>query len=270
MALKSLNKGWSITGFGRNPATLEKARQIGCIDHIGSSLAEAVAQAQWVILCTPVGRLASLLRELAPLLKAGTIVTDVGSTKASVARAAARWLPSSVHFVASHPMAGSEKRGPEYARTDLFDRFPCIVTPTARTNPDALRQVLKFWTSLGMRVYQLSPARHDRLLADISHLPHVLAAALVRMQTPQTLELAGNGFLDTTRIAAGDGELWRDILLDNRVNLRHSLQKLRKQLDQLLHLLEPHQSDPLADWLNQAAQKRAALAAKKLKQLARE
>src|SRR6185437_16261614 len=117
--------------------------------------------------------------------------------------------------VGSHPMAGSEKRGVEYARTDLFENATCILTPTPQTDAGALAAIERFWQSIGMRTVKLSPEDHDRHLADISHLPHAIAAALIAMQTDAALPLAGKGFLDATRIAGGDGALWRDILHDN-------------------------------------------------------
>ena len=164
-------------------------------------------------------------------------------------------------------MAGSEKRGVEFARTDLFEGARCIVTPTPRTDAAALEAVEAFWTSLGMNVVRLSPEDHDRLVCDISHLPHAVAAALVAMQSDAALALAGKGFLDTTRIAGGDGGLWRDILQDNRDNVADSVRRLRERLDQLLLLLEPSKKDQLGAWLTAAAERRAKLLADKLNEL---
>ena len=156
-------------------------------------------------------------------------------------------------------MAGSEKRGVEFARGDLYDGALCIITPTPRTDPAALEQVEQFWSILGMRTCRISPEEHDRRLAEISHLPHALAAALVAIQDDNSVALAGKGFHDMTRIAAGDGGLWRDILLDNRDNVRQSIGRLKEQLDTLLGLLEKHQrTNPrsFAGWLDQVAEER--------------
>ena len=157
-------------------------------------------------------------------------------------------------------MAGSEKRGVQFAQAELFTGALCVTTPDETTDPDAVNQIEAFWQTLGMRTIRLTPDEHDRRAADISHLPHALAAALVTMQTEPSLALAGKGFADVTRSAAGDGGLWRDIFLDNRDHLRDSLARLRGGLDELLTLLEPGKSQELKAWLDAAAAKRQAWA----------
>jgi prephenate dehydrogenase len=164
-------------------------------------------------------------------------------------------------------MAGSEKRGVEFARADLFQNALCITTPTDRTDPTALAAVEAFWQSLGMRSTRMSPADHDRALAQVSHLPHAVAAALVAMQSPEAMELAGKGFLDTTRIAGGDGGLWRDIFLDNAGNVRGAIADLRRKLEEFERLLEPGRGEELRNWLDDAAGKRGALLAEKLREV---
>ena len=156
-------------------------------------------------------------------------------------------------------MAGSEKRGVEFARADLTQGALCIVTPDESSDSGALEKVESFWRLIGMRTTRLSPAEHDRRLADVSHLPHAVAAALVAMQDPASFELSGKGFADATRIAAGDGGLWRDILLDNRENVLSSLDRLRAQLDALAARLRDNDPEALKVWLNAAATKRASL-----------
>jgi cyclohexadieny/prephenate dehydrogenase len=201
------------------------------------------------------------------VLKPGAIVTDVGSTKRSVVKIAEDKLPAGVHFVGSHPMAGSEKRGVEFARADLFANALCILTPTTKTNPEALAAVNAFWQALGMRTTQLSPQEHDQLLAEVSHLPHALAAALVTLQSDRALTLAGKGFLDATRIAGGDGALWRDILMDNRDNVLSCIGALKANLGELEGLLKGEGRDELAAWLDRAAARRAKLLEQKLREI---
>jgi prephenate dehydrogenase len=162
-------------------------------------------------------------------------------------------------FVGSHPMAGSEKRGVQHASPDLFRDALCLTTPTEQTDPAALAEVEAFWRFLGMRTRRLSPDDHDRLIADISHLPHAVAAALVNLQSDDAVALCGRGFLDATRIAAGDGGLWRDIFLDNRDHLRGSIRRLCESLTGLLGRLESDQSDGLTAWLDAAAERRRRL-----------
>lgn len=267
MAIRSRISACRVAGYGHRPATLEKAMEIGAIDEACATAAKAVRGADLVILCTPVGLLEEMLRQIAGHLKPGAMVTDVGSTKRSVVTAAGKILPANVHFVGSHPMAGSEKRGVEYARTDLFENATCILTPTADTDADSLAAVEKFWQTLGMKTTRISPGDHDRYLAEISHLPHALAAALVAMQQDAVLPLAGQGFLDATRIAGGDGALWRDILLDNADNMRSALTRLQGELSKLLAMLEPTQDSALEQWLNDAAKKREKLLQQKLRDM---
>jgi prephenate dehydrogenase len=256
-----------IIGCGHRQSTLDRAVEMGAIDEGQLDPAAAVKDSDLVILCTPVGLFDSMLRKIAQSLTPGCIVTDVGSTKRSVAAAAETILPEAVDFVPSHPMSGSEKRGVEFARADLFRHGLCILTPTPKTRPAALARVEEFWKSLGMRTTHLDPATHDRLLADVSHLPHLLAAALLSMQEDSALELCGKGFLDATRIAGGDGALWRDILVDNADNLRAAVRRLQVELAEVVSLLAPGHGEALKDWLAAAAQRRQELLQKKLREM---
>lgn len=264
LAVKSVISDCQVVGYGHRRQTLDAAVAMGAIDQGYDVLAEAVRDAELVILCTPVGLFESLLSQLAAHVKPGAIITDVGSTKRSIVGAAERILPDGVHFVGSHPMAGSEKRGVEFARTDLFQRALCITTPTAATDAGALERVESFWKLLGMRLTRLSPEEHDRMLAEVSHLPHALAAALVHLPSDAALTLAGKGFLDATRIAGGDGGLWRDIFLDNRDSLQSALAKARRELDRLEELLATDNGEALRAWLDEAAGRREALLRRKL------
>lgn len=270
LALRAAGSRCQITGYGYRKESLTKALEYGTIDDWTLDLGKAVAKAQLVILCTPVGLFDGLLSQLSPLLPEGAVVTDVGSTKRSVVTLAAERLPAACPFVGSHPMAGSEKRGVEYARADLFRNATCIITPTANTPKPAADAIDAFWKLLGMRVVRLSPEEHDAAVSDISHLPHVLAGALVAMQSYSAMPLAGKGFLDTTRIASGDALLWRDILLDNADNVKASLDRLQKQITTLRKLLTPGKSEALVQWLHAASTRRDQLVQQKLKEISGE
>src|SRR5687767_11342353 len=252
LAVKAAGIPCRVVGYGHRRETLRRALEVGAIDESASSSKEAVRDADLIILCTPVGLFERILSEIAGEIPDAAILTDVGSTKRSVVELGERLASTSAHFVGSHPMAGSEKRGVEFARADLFQGAQCIVTPTDRTDATALARVEDFWRKLGMTTTRMSPEDHDRLICDVSHLPHAVAAALIAMQPDAALPLAGKGFLDTTRIAGGDGALWRDILHDNADNVVDSIQRFRAQLDQVLKLLEPDKRDELAKWLDQA------------------
>jgi len=267
MAVKSVLSGCEVVGYGHRKETLERAVAVGAIDRGEGDLAKAVEGADLIILCTPVGLLANMLNGISGSVKGGAIVTDVGSTKASVVGDAGKILKGKAAFIGSHPMAGSEKRGVEFARADLFRNALCIMTPTAETDPSVLEQVEAFWRLIGMRTCRMSPEAHDRALAEVSHLPHALAAALVTMQSPEALELAGKGFLDTTRIAGGDGGLWRDIFQDNAPNVRAALARLRGLLDDFERLLDLAKGEELRQWLDAAAARRQALLQEKLREI---
>jgi prephenate dehydrogenase len=267
LAAKAAAMPCRVVGYGHRLSTLQRALEVGAIDESAPSAAAAVAGADLIVLCTPVGLFEPILREIASSVAPGAILTDVGSTKRSVVQLAESTLPHTAQFVGSHPMAGSEKRGIEYARTDLFQGATCILTPTNRTDPTALESIDAFWRRLGMRTQRMTPEEHDERICDVSHLPHAVAAALIAMQSDEALPLAGKGFLDTTRIAGGDGALWRDIFHDNRDNVAKSIHSLSAQLKQLIDLLDPAKADELAQWLDQAAERRARLLAEKLKEL---
>jgi prephenate dehydrogenase len=259
LAAKSLISGCEIIGYGHRPATLAAALKMGAIDRACDNPCDAVADSDLVILCTPVGLFSQLIPQISSKLSNRTIVTDVGSTKRAIVDLTQKHLPLPHRFVGSHPMAGGEKRGVEFARADLFNAATCITTPVADTAPQILETVEQFWRTLGMRITRLTPDLHDRLISDISHLPHAVAAAIVAVQSPESLALTGRGFLDATRIAAGDGALWRDIFLDNRDNLATGLRRLGTELDHLLKLLESNDADAIKLWLDRAAATRIAM-----------
>ena len=214
-----------VVGWSHRETTRLTALEKGVIDECHPTPQEAVKKADFVILCTPVGAMPQLLELIAGSLKPGAIVTDVGSTKRSVVAAAERLLDAKNPFVGSHPMAGSERSGISAADEALFEGRLCILAPNERTDPKKLAEVDEFWKDLGMRTTQLSPGEHDRLLADVSHLPHLLAAAMVSIQEERAIGVAGPGFRDSTRIAAGDPALWRDIFLDNKEGVIRSLDR---------------------------------------------
>jgi len=256
LACRSLGSGLRITGYSHRPDELGRAVERGAIDSGTADPAAAVVDADLVILCTPIGLFNQLLQAIAPVLKPHTIVTDVGSTKRSIVRLAGKTLPFGARFVGSHPMVGGEKHGIENARADLLSGALCIVTPPESHDADVVQKLENFWQSLKMRTVRMTPETHDQLTADISHLPHAVAAALVRIQSSQSLELAGRGFLDTTRIAAGDPTLWQDILLENRDNLRQGLVRIQNEIKQLLSNLDAGDASAVQEWLKGAAEQR--------------
>jgi len=240
-AARGLGLADEIVAVGRDRERLEPALRDGMVDRVTTDLADGVAGADCCLLATPVATLAALLPAVWAALPADAVLTDVGSTKAAIVRAAERLGEGRpLAFVGSHPMAGSEQAGYRVSRPDLFRGATVILTPTERTDSHAVKRVGAFWEALGGRLVTLDPLTHDRATAAISHLPHLVADALVdavvRMD-PRFFEVAGRGFKDTTRIAASDARVWREIFQENRAGLTEALGAFRAALDHLEALL---------------------------------
>ena len=264
LALSRSFSGVRRLGYSHRAVTRRRALEAAVVDEVFDSVGEAVKEAQLVILASPIGTFEQIMCEMAGELGQDCVVTDVGSTKVLPVRWAGKIFGKKVHFLGSHPMAGSEQRGVEFARADLFDDAYCILTPTAVTKPAVLRLLRHFWQALGMRVSSMSPTQHDKVLARISHLPHVLAAALVICSDDQEMLLCGKGFLDTTRIASGPSSVWRDILLANADNTAAAIGKLIKELEKVQQNLGKQNEQQLVKMLEKAKEKRDDLVAKKL------
>jgi prephenate dehydrogenase len=245
-----------IVGIGRDLARLAPALRDGALDRATTDVADGVAGADRVVLAAPVLTNESLLACVWRAAAPGAVVTDVGSTKRGIVTAAGRLAAErpDVHFVGSHPMAGSEKSGYAVARADLFVGATVVVTPRETTDPGLAKGVAELWAALGARVVVLDPDTHDRAVAAISHLPHVAAWALVDAVTrfePDAFAIAARGFKDTTRIAASDPDVWREILTANRAAVRASLTAYRAALDDLEALIESPDSAALTAYLVQ-------------------
>ncbi len=230
-----------IVAVGRSREGLTPALRAGVVDRISTDPAEGVAGADFCVLATPVAALTGLLSAVWPALPSEAVLTDVGSTKAGIVRAAEALAASRpLRFVGGHPVAGSEQSGYAVSRADLFRGATVVLTPTERTDTQAVKRVTEFWEALGGRVVLLDPVTHDRAAAAISHLPHLVAYALVdavlRMG-PHFLDVAARGFKDTTRIAASDARVWREIFQENRQALGEALAAFRAALGELERLI---------------------------------
>lgn len=204
-------------------ATRDRVRGLGFADRVEDDLADAVRGADAVILCVPVGVYAQVMAQIAPHLKPGAILTDVGSTKGSVIRDLTPLLPEGVHLVPAHPMAGTEYSGPDSGFPTLFEGRYVIVTPTEGTDPAAVEQVREFWRRCGSMIETMDPTTHDKVVAIVSHLPHLIAFTIcgtaddLSEETRESvLKFAASGFRDFTRIAGSDVDMWRDVFLNNR------------------------------------------------------
>ena len=258
-ALQARRIARKVVGIGRRDASLRVAMQRGLIHEATTDPAAGVAEADLVVMCTPVGRFATLLEAIAPALRAGAVVTDVGSTKARVVEDARRILPNPRRFVGSHPIAGSERRGPEHADANLFEGGLCLITPAETTDPAAIEMVRRLWTAVGMRVRTIGPREHDAVLARTSHLPHLAAAAMVDLLSAEQEQFVGPGFLDTTRIAAGDVEMWADICEANAPAIAEALDQMIVRLTEVSNGLKQGQPQGVKQLLERAQTRRKAM-----------
>ena len=262
LAIRARNPRVEIAGVGRRKRSLDAALAAGAIDTAHLDAGEVAGQSDLIVLATPVGAFERHLRTIAPVLRNRAIVTDVGSTKAAVVRAARRVLGPKACFVGSHPMVGSERKGVRFAEASLFDGATCIITPIAQTPPAATGRVEKLWRLLGMRVVRLTPAAHDKAMARISHLPHALASLLVLLAKKADLDVSASGFRDTTRLASGDAELWRDIFMTNRKAILAAIDEFDEAMCHLRDLIQLGDAPGIEKFLATAKKRRNALRAR--------
>ena len=240
-AARAASLAQEIVGVGRNPKSLEPALRARAVDRITTDLSEGVSGADMIVLATPVATLEGQLPAVWQAASSHALLTDVGSTKAAIVKTAeALGASRPLSFVGSHPMAGSNLSGFSVARADLFSGATVILTPTDRTPSEAVKRVTEFWEAMGGRVTVMDPATHDRAVAAISHLPHLVVDALVAAvvdMDPRFLDVAARGFKDTTRIAASDPAVWREIFQQNREALGEALAAFRGALGRLEGIL---------------------------------
>jgi prephenate dehydrogenase len=272
MILRRQHMAAAVVGIGRRVENLKTAVEMGAIDRYVSDPREGVADADFVLLATPVDTYERHLREWASCLKPGTIVSDVGSVKGELVMRTESLMPPGVQFVGAHPIAGKEKTGVAAGSETLFAGARCILTPTAQTDPVALEKVRALWEAAGSIVLDMDPLLHDKILGAVSHLPHVAAFALmtaladVRDHGVPELDLAGHsggGLRDTTRIAASSPEMWRDIFLWNRDNLLQLIETYQRHLDEFKRLIAAGDAAGIEKQLETAKHEREQLAPRK-------
>ncbi len=237
--LKAAGLANRITGAGRSRESLEQALRLGVIDVIIEDRAQAVDNADLVVLASPVGTFEQVVREIGPRMKSGAILTDVGSVKGDLVRRIEKMLPRGVAYVPGHPIAGKEKYGVAEASESLFRGAKCILTPTQKTDARAIETMKSLWAVAGAQVLLMDADTHDRVFAAVSHVPHVAAYAMVNAVaelntgTENYIDFSGAGFKDFTRIAASSPEIWRDICLMNGKNIVEILERYEESLDKL-------------------------------------
>ena len=261
LAIKDKRLAKKVVGVSRRRSTILRAKALGIVDHATLDVKEGIKDSDLIILTAPVLKIIDIAKEVLDFApeahrsnNKNVIITDVGSTKSKIVETIESMFSKNVDFVGSHPLAGSEKSGVIYADKDLFKGACCILTKSTRTNPQTLNKMKRFWNRLGMKVEIMTPRTHDRVVSRLSHLPHAAAIGLCnvcgKIDSPRTkmgrsLHLAAGGFKDTTRIAAGNPELWKDIFITNRKNIVRDIRVFKKELSRIENALRKGDSSEL-------------------------
>lgn len=258
LALKRKNSNCKILGFGRNERRLKEAKELGIIDEY-STLLKEVAKADLIVFATPLGLFEEIARELVHHIEEEATVIDVGSVKGSVVKVMEEIFDRRAPFVGTHPIAGSEKTGFENAKAELFENAKVIITPTEKTNREALKRVTSLWQTVGALVEIMTPEEHDRVYALVSHLPHLVAFSLVNTVAEvdrRLIKYAGSGFRDTTRIGKSSPEIWSDIFSMNKKAIIEQLEVFSKQISLIRHYLESGELTKIYDFIKSSKELR--------------
>jgi len=253
-----------VIGLDRDRIHLNHAMALGLVDEVGD-LPAGVAGADLVVVAVPVGGIAEVVRAAAPHLAPGCIVTDVGSVKGDLVAEVEREIPPGRTYVPAHPIAGTERSGPEAASAGLFHGSLCVLTPSSQTPEEALKKVMRLWEGVGSHVVLMDPFRHDQIFALVSHLPHVVAYALIATVLnrgdgeEELLRFSGGGLRDFTRIAASHPIMWRDILIRNRGEVLDSIARFRKVLERIEEMIRTQDTARLAEEFQRAKEAREQL-----------
>ena len=258
-ALRKRDLAERIIGIGRRQVSLRIARRVGAVTNTTIDLAKGVAEAELVIVCTPVGRIVEDVRTAARHCPVGALITDVGSTKQAIVEALDQGLAGDCRFLGGHPLAGSEKTGPGHAKAGLFDGRIAVITPTKNTKAEDFDLLGRLWEALGSVVIKMTAEEHDRALAVTSHLPHLAAAALAATVPEPYFRLTGTGLLDTTRLAAGNPQLWLEIIAMNRENVLGALEQYGGRLAAVHAAIRDGDQAKLEQFLTTAKKNRDAL-----------
>lgn len=258
MAVKQRGLASEVTGIGRNPDRLQRAVDLGAIDNWQIDLESGLTDADLIYIATPVSNVCDFVRRSVPFAKSGCIITDAGSTKKEICADADSILPDRLHFVGGHPMAGSEAAGIEVARPDLFENAAYILTPSSITDNEALGKIRLTAEKIGSNVLQMDPETHDRCAAVISHLPHIIAAALIGLaddyavNDPQIFDMIAGSFKDMTRVAGSSPELWRDICISNSDGISEAAGRFANQLNQGLQAVIHKDAQAFENWFQRS------------------
>jgi cyclohexadieny/prephenate dehydrogenase len=253
-AMKRADLAGEVTGYARSPDTRDVAREMGLCDRVCDSAADAVAGADLIVLCVPIGVMADVTREISGMLKPGAVLTDVGSVKRAVINAVEPHIPEGVHFIPGHPVAGTEQSGPRSGFAELFDNRWCLLTPNG-ADVTEVKKLRAFWEALGSNVDEMDADHHDLVLAVTSHTPHLIAYTMVgvaddlsRVTDTEVVNFSAAGFRDFTRIAASDPTMWRDVFLNNKEATLEILGRFTEELFALQRAIRQGDGEHLHDY----------------------
>jgi len=258
LAIRKKDLAEKIIGIAKHRSTILKAKNIGAIDE-GTKDLTGIKDSDLVILACPVRTIISISKKIIPLLKKGTILIDVGSTKKEIVSEIKKYKTKEIDFIGCHPLAGLEKKGVINAREDLFCDSVCILTPLKSTEKRNLDKIIKFWRNLGAKIKILSPEKHDSILSLVSHLPHIISFGLIKSIPERYFEFSSTGLKDTTRIASSDPILWTDIFLTNKSYVLKAIEKFQRSLEYFKSLIKKEREKKLFESLRRAKLKRDAL-----------
>ena len=264
-AIKSRNLAEKITGYGRKSERMKKALDLGLIDDYFTGFERGFEDVDLVVIGTPVSKIALNVKELIPYLCSGTVVTDVGSVKEAIVADIEAGIPEDIFYIGGHPIAGTENSGFEYSLEDLFEGRICVLTPTDNSDDNALQALKQFWSSVGARVLCMDAKDHDRIFAAVSHLPHMVAFALVnaiadmKVSGEDILQYSAGGFKDFTRIAASDPVMWRDIAIMNKESILSVLECFENSLSELKDAILKQDGSTLEQMFRRSRNKRRAI-----------
>lgn len=241
LALRENGLCKTICGYGRKEENLKRAKERGIIDDYSLDVRKACENSDLILLSTPIGAFREIAERIKDTLKQGVLITDVGSVKGRLVYELESLMPDGVHYIGSHPIAGSDRSGIDDARTDLFNNARCIVTPTEKSDESAKEKIISIWEAVGAKVEVMDPFAHDEIYAAVSHFPHIIAYTIVNTVgdvDSKYIGYAGKGFKDTTRIALSSPEMWRDISIFNKENLIRMIDVFRENLDRITSYLK--------------------------------
>jgi prephenate dehydrogenase len=259
LAIRERHPKIALSIYARRESAIEEMKSSGLKADYFTSPVQAAHDADLVIFCMTVGAMPAIAQQIKSTLKPSAVITDVGSVKESVDREMKKALGNNTQWIGSHPMAGGEKTGFSAAHSRLFEGATTILTPVETANPKALQTLKEFWSSLGSTIAVCTPREHDRWVAQISHLTHLTASALVRAVSPESIEVRGPGFRDTTRVAAGSPEMWTEILIQNRDAILESITSLQNEIATIQHHLKHSDPDQVREWLTASSEIRSKL-----------